>query len=163
MPLDVICPWCRDCFFETNDSNNYIDDPRGILFRNFKEDLRVSDFVQRYDPKRSANAAMIRLKDDLKEYIDDIQHDCDLLSEAIGPCPGCGNPLSNDNYTFIIRPQKVIPTTYGEITTNDTAEMKEWKADVDAKKCRYCGEHFPTSKGRIIHEKRWCSKRPQAE
>ena len=149
MPLDVICPWCRDCFFETNDSNKYIDDPRGILFRNFKENLRVSDFVQSYDPNRSANAAMIRLKGDFKEYIDDIQHDCDLLSEAIGPCPGCGNPLSNDNYTFLVRPQPVPiidePDSYNGV------------------ECRYCGEHFPTSKGRIIHEKRWCSKRPQAE
>lgn len=143
MPLDVICPWCRDCFFETNDSNKYIDDPRGILFRNFKETSRVSDFVQKYTPDRPANAAMIRLKDEFKEYIDDIPHDCDLLSEAIGPCPGCGNPLSNDNYTFITRPQTTVIAD-----------------DYDGLECRYCGEKFPTSKGRIIHEKRWCPKRP---
>jgi len=147
MPLDVICPWCRDCFFETNDNNKYIDDPRGILFRNFKETSRISDFVQKYYPNRSANAAMIRLKNEFREHIDDVPHDCDLLSEAIGPCPGCGNPLSDDNYTFITRPQETTVI----IDEND---------NYDGLECRYCGETFPTSKGRIIHEKRWCPKRP---
>lgn len=148
MALDVICPWCRDCFFETNDKNKYIEhDGRGILFRNFRDALRVSDFVQKYDPERSANAAMIRLKDEFKEHIDDIPHDCDLLSEAIGPCPGCGNPLSNDNYKFETRPQAV-----------ETVDDEEYTGLT----CRYCGEEFPTSKGRIIHEKRWCKQRPDS-
>ena len=148
MPLDVICPWCRDCFFETNDKDKYIEhDGRGILFRNFRDALRVSDFVQKYDTKRAANAAMVRLKDEFKEHIDDIPHDCDLMSEGIGPCPGCGNPLSDDNYAFITREQEPV------MIEDD---------DYDGTECRYCDRDFPTSKGRIIHEKKWCKDRPTA-
>jgi len=152
MPLDVICPWCRECYFETNDQDKRFElDDRGILFRSFqKPNFRVSEFVQKYDPNRPANAAMIRLKDEFKEHIDDIPHDCDLTSEGIGPCPGCGNPLSNDNYTFITREQ-------------ETTAIIEETDDYEGTECRYCGELFPTSKGRIIHEKRWCKKRPDAE
>lgn len=151
MPLDVICPWCRECFFETNDSNKYIEDTRGLLFRNFKEGVRVSEFVQKYTTDRPANAAMIRLKDEFREHIDDIPHDCDLMSEGIGPCPGCGNPLSNDNYRFITREQEVT------IIMGKKFDDGGWLA------CRYCGKEFPTSKGRIIHEKKWCKNRPGAE
>lgn len=161
MPLDVICPWCRECYFETNDQDKRIElNTRGILFRDFrkrspllksfKPNFRVSEYVQKYDPERPANAAMIRLKDEFKEHIDDIPHDCDLLSEGIGPCPGCGNPLSNDNYTLITREQ-------------ETTAIIDETDDYDGTECRYCGEQFPSSKGRIIHEKRWCKKRPGTE
>ena len=154
MPLDVICPWCRECYFETNDQDKRIElDDRGLLFRSFqKPNFRVSEFVQKYTTDRAANASMIRLKDEFRGYIDDIQHDCDLISEGIGPCPGCGNPLSDDNFTFITREQpQVIEET--EIIDDDYTGLT----------CRYCNESFPTSKGRIIHEKRWCKNRPQGE
>ena len=173
MPLDVICPWCRDCFFETNDQDKRFElDDRGILFRSFqKPNFRISEFVQKYDPDRPANAAMIRLKDEFREHIDDIPHDCDLMSEAIGPCPGCGNPLSNDNFTFITREQErkwnATPKDNPEPLTIDriekAVELQKHSDDYEGTKCRYCGKDHPTSKGRIIHEKRWCKKRPGAE
>ena len=150
MPLDVICPHCGECFFETNDLTRLVrqnEDPRGILFRRFKDVFNPSDFVRKYDPDQEANAAMIRMKEKFKQDRQDIPHDADLRSEGIGPCPECNNPLSDDNYAFITREQEPV------MIEDD---------DYDGTECRYCDRDFPTSKGRIIHEKKWCKDRPTA-
>jgi hypothetical protein len=96
MPFDVICPECRLCFFETNDKDGFNPHVTGIK----------SQFVRIYDPDAMANAAMIRMKDKFIGIYDDIPHDADLFSEGIGPCPGCGNALSNDGFKLITRPRK---------------------------------------------------------
>ena len=99
MPLDVVCPECGDIYFETNDkdgSNPHVTGGK-------------SQLVEKYDPNRCVSAAMIRLKDEFKEIIDDIPHDKDLFSLAIGPCPNCGSALSNDSFTIKTKPQKLDP------------------------------------------------------
>ena len=99
MPLDVICPGCRGIFFETNDkdgTNPEVPSIRSIM-------------VQKYDPDLPANSAMFRMKPGAMGVYDDILHFEDLKGEAIGPCPGCGGPLSGDNFKLETRPQALDP------------------------------------------------------
>ena len=129
MPLDVICPNCGECYFETNDEDGVLqtDDERSreVLFRNFKKrdgvlfksfddkpvTGRLSDYVRKYDPDAPANAAMIRMKPEFVGIREDIQHDRDLTGFAIEPCPNmnCGQSLSDDSFKFITRPQTDDP------------------------------------------------------
>ena len=99
MPLDVICPDCRGVFFETNDKDGFSPHVTGLK----------SIMVREYDPDAIANAAMISLKSDYLEFIDDIVHLEDLVGFAIGPCPTCGGALSNDGFKFETRPQPEAP------------------------------------------------------
>jgi hypothetical protein len=97
MPLDVLCQGlCGAVYFETNDKDGFNPHVTGIK----------SQFVRKYDPNSMANAAMIHMKDEFMGIYDDIPHDSDLFSAAIGPCPGCGHPFSNDDFKLITRPQK---------------------------------------------------------
>jgi len=148
MALDVICPdGCGEILLETNDSDGYLDPEDNILYRNFKSH-RKNESIQKFDPDAEIhNAAMVRFKKN-DGYLYDFPHDASLTFDAL-LCPNCGNSLCPSG-RFTTRPQETIvivdePDSYNGV------------------ECRYCGEHFPTSKGRIIHEKRWCSKRPQAE
>ena len=92
MPLDVLCQGgCGSVYFETNDKDGSNPHVTGIK----------SQFVRKYDPDAMANAAMIRMKDEFMGIYDNIPHDSDLFSAAIGPCPGCGHPFSNDDFKLI--------------------------------------------------------------
>jgi len=99
MPLDVICPQCRGVYFQTNDKGGFSPYVTGLK----------SVMVQAYDPNRIANSAMINMKSEFLGVYDDIQHFDDLVADAIGPCPGCGAPLSNDNFNLETRPQPEPP------------------------------------------------------
>ena len=163
MPLDVICPKCGKCYFETNDEDGVIktDDERSreILFRNFRkrDDIlfksfsdkpvagRLSDYVRKYDPNTDANAAMIRMKPEFVGICEDIQHDRDLKGFAIEPCPNmtCGQSLSNESRKFITRPQADDPN---RLT------------------CKYCNRPpFKTVQGRATHEIQWCKENPNRQ
>lgn len=133
MPLDIICMGsCGEIYYETNDKDG---------FNEFKTGIK-SDFVRKHDPDKMANAAMIRLKDEFYGIHDDIPHDVDLLSEAIGPCP-CGHPFSNDDFKFITRPQEI---------DEDTQEIDE-----EDLVCHGCGmDHFKTRGGLGIHQDKYC-------
>ena len=160
MPLDVICPNCGECYFETNDEDLVLrssdEHRREILFRSFKErdDIlfksfagkpprgQLSDYVRKYDPNADANAAMIRMKREFVGSREDIQHDRDLKGFAIEPCPNmtCGQSLSNDSFKFITRPQADDP---------------------DRLTCKYCNRPpFKTVQGRATHEIQWCKLNP---
>ena len=95
MPLDVICPNCRGVFFETNDRDGFSPYVTGLR----------STIIREYDPAKAANAAMINMKAEFLGVYDDILHQEDLIGEGIGPCPGCGGALSDDNWKFITKPQ----------------------------------------------------------
>jgi len=121
MPLDVICPGCGEVYFETNDKKGFNPHVTG----------GASSFVEEYDPDRCVSAAMIRLKDKFIGVIDDIQHDKDLFAGAIGPCPNCGSPLSNDSFTI---------------------KTREQEPDVDPRCiCEVCGQQFPSERVKKIH------------
>jgi len=160
MNLDVICPNCGECYFETNDKDLVLKTPeqasRDILFRNFKKKNDVlfkkfsdepvkeeplSDYVRKYDPEAPASAAMIRLKKEfVGTHIEDIQHDRDLKGFAVEPCPGCNQSLSDDSFRFITRPQ---------------AE------DANRLTCKFCDRPpFKTIQGRVSHETRFCKGNP---
>ena len=137
MPLDVFCPHCGECYFETNDHDGYVEppeDPRGLLFRDYQTPRNISYYVRKYDPEASASAAMIRLKKQFIGLVDDIQHDQDLKGFAVDPCPGCFQPLSDEDFKFITRPQ------------DET--------------CKYCGRVFETPTAKATHEKQWCQENP---
>jgi len=160
MPLDVICPNCGECYFETNDEDGVLqtadERSREVLFRNFKkrDDVlfkkfsdkpvpgRLSDYVRKYDPDAPASAAMIRMKPEFVGIREDIQHDRDLKGFAIEPCPNmtCGLSLSNESRKFITRPQ---------------AE------DANRLTCKFCDRPpFKTIQGRVSHETRFCKGNP---
>ena len=144
MPLDVICPSCGECYFETNDEDGIVETDRDILFRNYQKGVarKLSDYVRKYDPNADANAAMIRMKREFVGIREDIQHDRDLKGFAIEPCPNmtCGQSLSNDSFKFITRPQADDP---------------------DRLTCKYCNRPpFKTVQGRATHEVQWCKLNP---
>jgi len=149
MPLDVICPNCGECYFETNDEDGIVETPRDILFRNYKKEhiaglswRKLSDYVRKYDPNADASAAMIRMKREFVGIREDIQHDRDLKGFAIEPCPNmtCGLSLSNESRKFITRPQ---------------AE------DANRLTCKFCDRPpFKTIQGRVSHETRFCKGNP---
>lgn len=129
MPLDVVCPQCGEIYFETNDKKGFNPHVTG----------GASQFVEEYDPDRCVSAAMIRLKDKFVGVFDDICHDKDLFGQAIGPCPNCGSPLSNDSFTIKTKEQETDPCA-----------------------CEICGEKFPSERAKKIHKtmahsdwKRW--------
>ena len=146
MPLDVICPNCHECYFETNDEDGIVETPRDILLRNYKKEhiaglswRKLSDYVRKYDPNAPANAAMIRLKLEFIGVREDIQHDRNLRGDAIEPCPGCWQWLS-ESHKFITRPQADDP---------------------DRLTCKYCNRPpFKTVQGRATHEIQWCKLNP---
>ena len=152
MPLDVICPNCGECYFETNDEDGIVETPRDILLRNYKKEhiaglswRKLSDYVRKYDPNADANAAMIRMKPEFVGSREDIQHDRDLKGFAIEPCPNmtCGQSLSNDSFKFITRPQADDP---------------------DRLTCKYCNRPpFKTVQGRATHEIQWCKLNPDRQ
>ena len=163
MPLDVICPNCGECYFETNDEDGVLqtadERSREVLFRNFKkrDDVlfksfddkpatgRLSDYVRKYDPDAPATAAMIRMKRRFVGSREDIQHDRDLTGFAIEPCPNlnCGQSLSDDSFKFITRPQ-----------TDDPNRLN----------CKYCKRsNFKTVQGRATHEIQWCKENPNRQ
>ena len=144
MPLDVICPSCGECYFETNDEDGIVETDRDILFRNYQKGVarKLSDYVRKYDPNADASAAMIRMKREFVGIREDIQHDRDLKGFAIEPCPNmtCGLSLSNESRKFITRPQ---------------AE------DANRLTCKFCDRPpFKTIQGRVSHETRFCKGNP---
>ena len=160
MALNVICPKCGECHFETNDKDLVFktpeDERRDILFRNFKRrdevlfksfsdepvnDEGLSDYVRKYDPNADASAAMIRLKKEfIGTHIEDIQHDHTLKGFAIEPCPGCYQSLSDESFTLITRPQADDPNSLT---------------------CKFCDRPpFKTVQGRVSHETRFCKENP---
>lgn len=101
MPLDVICPECRQCFFETNDddgTNPHVEQRPGAMPVGTRSVL-----IRKYDSDAIANAAMLRLKEEFVSIYDDIVHHEGLVGFAIEPCPGCGGPLSNDGFKLETR------------------------------------------------------------
>lgn len=144
MPLDVICPNCGECYFETNDEDGIVETDRDILFRNYQKGVarKLSDYARKYNPNAPANASMIRMKPEFVGVREDIQHDRDLTGFAIEPCPNmnCGQSLSDDSFKFITRPQADDP---------------------DRLTCKYCDRPpFKTVQGRATHEIQWCKEKP---
>jgi len=160
MPLDVICPdGCGEILLETNDSDGYLDPEDNILFRDFKSH-RKNESIQKFNPDAEVhNAAMVRFKKN-DGYLYDFPHDASLTFDAL-LCPECGQSLCPSG-RLTTRPQKVI-VDVSPMQGLFNEAIDSTLLNYNGIECRYCGEHFPTSKGRIIHEKRWCSKRPQAE
>lgn len=158
MPLDVICPNCGECYFETNDEDLVAEKPQSILFRKFRErdPILFRDFkskpkpfrdyyVREYDPDEPASAAMIHMKDEFVGTYEDIQHDHDLKGFAIEPCPNpeCGQSLSDDSFKFITRTQGGDQDDLTRLT------------------CKYCDRPpFKSVTGRVVHEDQWCPGNP---
>ena len=80
MPLDVICPGCRDVFFETNDEDGV--NPHVIIAPGSMPAGKRSVLVRKYEPDKPANAAMIQMKSKFISVHDDIIHHVSRLHAA---------------------------------------------------------------------------------